>query len=166
MKPKDIKESQEELKQIFIYKDGQLFWREKTNNRINTVNPAGNKTPLGYVRVRINNEMYMLHRVVYKYFHGEVTGFIDHIDGNRSNNKIENLRLCSWGQNQQNAKLKSNNKSGYKGVSWSESKKRWLCRIMANGKMVLDCRFKDKEDAIEKVRTEREKHHKQFANHG
>ena len=60
---------------------------------------------------------------------------IDHIDGNRKNNKIENLRWAFTHENSHNRKIPSNNKSGYKGVFYNKKRKKFVAYIMCNGLM-------------------------------
>lgn len=61
---------------------------------------------------------------------------VDHRDGNGLNNQKSNLRLCTRAQNMMNQKIYANNKSGYKGVYWHKTKKKWESNIMANGKLI------------------------------
>nr|WP_268987487.1 HNH endonuclease [Providencia alcalifaciens] len=60
---------------------------------------------------------------------------IDHIDGDKLNNRIENLRICTHNQNQHNQGIRASNKSGYKGVSWMKSVKKWHAQICCNSKV-------------------------------
>lgn len=59
---------------------------------------------------------------------------VDHINGNTRDNRRENLRLCTLQQNNQNARAKKSNKSGYKGVSWDKLQNKWVVRIMFEGR--------------------------------
>ena len=68
----------------------------------------------GYVDIRRNNTTVGLHRLLL----GEPEGDVDHIDGNRANNKKENLRTCTRTENCHNRKTVSNSTSGYKGVAF------------------------------------------------
>ena len=61
---------------------------------------------------------------------------IDHIDGNKTNNKLNNLRLATNGLNQYNSKLRITNRSGRKGVSYDKKSKKWRSSITVNGKRV------------------------------
>ena len=57
----------------------------------------------------------------------------DHIDGDTLNNQKRNLRVCTKSQNQHNRKISSNNKSGFKGVSYNKKNKKWQADIQCNG---------------------------------
>lgn len=76
-----------------------------------------------------------LHRIVWESVHGPIPSgmVIDHINGDKHDNRLENLRLCTTAQNLANAKLSSRNTSGIKGVSWNSKKSRWDAKIMADG---------------------------------
>lgn len=71
----------------------------------------------------------------------------DHIDGNRLNNSRGNLRLASRFDNQHNRNVWGRNTSGYKGVSWCSSKRRWRAMVCAGGKSVHVGYFRDIVDA-------------------
>lgn len=60
---------------------------------------------------------------------------IDHINGDSTDNRIENLRLATSQQNNRNRRIASNNKSGVRGVCWCRSKRKWKAYIMIDGKM-------------------------------
>lgn len=75
--------------------------------------------------------------------------FVDHADGNRTNNKIENLRLCTNSQNLQNCKSHKNSTSKYKGVSWVEDRKKWVAQICKNYKQRSLGRFNTEIAAAE-----------------
>ena len=85
---------------------------------------------------------------------------IDHIDGNRANNNIHNLRIATISQNQMNRKLNKNNKSGVKGLRFS--KNRWLAQIRFNN-INIHKSFVNKEDAIQFLFNNRPKLHGDFA---
>ena len=88
----------------------------------------------GYLHVQIDGRIYLGHRLAWLYVHGHWPEFsIDHIDGNRLNNTISNLRLAERSINQQNQRRpRSDNTSGYLGVSraWG----RWGARIKHGNK--------------------------------
>ena len=87
---------------------------------------------------------------------------VDHIDANPLNNKIENLREGTTVQNSHNTKLKKNNTSGYKGVSYNKKNNTWRARIAINLKQLSFGSYKNKEDAIKAVIKARKKLHGKF----
>ena len=87
---------------------------------------------------------------------------IDHADGNSLNNKINNLRESTRDQNQHNAKLQKNNKSGVKGVSWNVKSKKWRVTIMVNKKRYNFGLYEKLEDAIKVAIEARKKLHGEF----
>lgn len=72
---------------------------------------------------------------------------VDHIDGDGLNNQRSNLRLCSNAQNLMNAPMKSNNKSGIKGIYWDKDRQKWAAKIRVNRKNKYLGRFDNKRDA-------------------
>lgn len=92
--------TQEELKYRFQYQDGNLIYKYAVGKRpIGAI--AGYKKPDGYWRIYIKGKGYYLHRVIWFYFHGVWPKELDHIDRNKSNNKLENLRSVTHKENQQ-----------------------------------------------------------------
>lgn len=107
----------------------------------------------GYLRVccRINNIIYRhsIHRLVAIHFIPNPNNLplVDHIDGDITNNKVENLRWVTHQQNALNSKIQRNNTSGYKGVYFHTTNKRWVATCMIDGKLKLKS-FKELTDAI------------------
>jgi len=143
--------SQKKLQELFDYKDGQLYWKERINSSIDLSKPAGFIGYGGYRSIRIEGKDYRAHRLVWKYHYGkDPKEFIDHIDGNRVNNNIENLREATKQQNNFNRGPHKNNKLGIKGVSKHRNK--YTARIEINGKEKYLGFF----DTIEEARLARE----------
>ena len=92
--------------------------------------------------------------------------YIDHIDGNPLNNKIENLRECTHQQNHFNERKPKNNTSGIKGVSFHKPTKKWRATVFLNYKQHYLGLFKDIKEAEKACIEFRNKHHGEFANHG
>jgi len=103
-------------------------------------------------------------RIIFLLHYGYLTKrkFIDHIDNNPLNNKIENLRECTTSQNQQNRKISNKNTSGHKGVHWRKLTGKWQVKLKLNGKTYYFGHFVNKEDAIKVAIKERKKLHGQF----
>ncbi len=161
--------TQDEVKHYFNYKDGVLYWKNKTTkySHVKIGDPAGYFTH-GYSRITINGLTYAAHRLIYIYFNGEIPAEkeIDHIDNNPSNNKIENLRLCSTKQNMFNYKKPKTNTSGIKGVSWHKRDKVWNCVCSINNKSKYIGSYDNINDAKIAIEKFRELHHGEFANNG
>ena len=146
------------LSTIFEYKDGELYW-------LKTGKKAGTLHHTGYTQICVNRKLHNAHRLVFMIYHGWLPEVIDHIDGNRANNNIDNLRPASWSQNLQNMKLRPTNKSGCKNVSWCKRKRKWAVQLSIHGKQTNLGRYDDLEFA-ELVATEaRAKYHGAFARH-
>lgn len=79
--------------------------------------------------------------------------FVDHIDGNGLNCCRSNLRLCTMTQNNQNARVRSDNTSGHKGVVWHPASSKWRARISVNGKMKHIGIYVNIEDAVAAYRS-------------
>jgi HNH endonuclease/AP2 domain len=79
-----------------------------------------------------------LHRVIYEYYHGSIPkGFeIDHINQDKLDNRLENLRLATRSQNSQNKSKQKNNTSGFKGAYWHKENKKWNAAITVNNKLI------------------------------
>lgn len=92
-----------------------------------------------------------MHRLIWEHHFGPIPENyeIDHIDGDRLNNRKANLRLVTSHQNKMNSRLRSDNSSGFKGVTWSKDKRRWQAQIMKHGKNHVLGRFKTPEEAAE-----------------
>jgi len=92
--------TQEYLQKRFYYSHGHLLYKYSAGKKT-TGDFAGYKKEDGYWRVYINGKAYYLHRLIWMYFYDEWPNEIDHIDRNKSNNTIENLRNVTHKENQQ-----------------------------------------------------------------
>jgi len=164
--PVDKRFTQDSVKHYFDYVDGVLVWKNRTGTRkgING-KVAGTINGLGYRQIRLNGTTYLAHRLIYLYHYGYLPDQVDHIDGNRSNNLIENLRGCTSTGNNRNARAQSNNKTGIKGVFWCNTLNKWYARVWANGRFVVNKSFDDIELAELVAIEGREKYHMEFARH-
>jgi len=129
--------SADHLRDLFHYDEttGTFTRRVRTSNRINVGDVAGNLMATGYVRFCVNGRAYTAHRLAWLYVHGRwPDGEIDHINGQRDDNRIANLREVSRGQNMQNLRsARLCNKAGLLGVSWDERNKKWRADIRVSG---------------------------------
>ena len=156
--------SQDLLHELFNYKDSQLFWKQAKRGR-NLNKPAGTIKD-GYLQIGINGNLYYAHRLVFLMHHSCLPEQVDHIDGNRANNAIENLRPATPSQNQYNVKKQKNNTSGYKGVTWYKKTGKWKAQIGINGKKKNLGYFDCPKKAYEVYCQAANELHKEFANFG
>ena len=104
----------------------------------------------GYFRGEIFGEAYRAHRVAWAIYSGSwPENEIDHINGNRSDNRIANLRSATSQENSKNRAISIKNTSGANGVSWREDHSRWVASINKNGKLKYIGSFKSKNEAIQ-----------------
>jgi len=126
---------------------GVLIWKLRNSNRCVVGREAGFVNPLGYRCLGFRGKQYLSHRVAWLlYYRSWPSGFIDHKDGNRSNNKIDNLRLCTKSQNNRNRMI-TGGSSKYKGVCWDSSKGLWMASIYLDGKNKYLGRFTSEREA-------------------
>jgi hypothetical protein len=103
----------------------------------------------GYLFGRIDYHMYRAHRVAWAAYYGEwPVNFIDHVDGDRKNNKIDNLRDVTHEQNCRNSAMRYTNTSGRIGISFDRRSSKWYAYIRVGGKMKNLGVFKARDDAI------------------
>jgi hypothetical protein len=154
------------LKEMFTYKDGKLFW--KIRKAVCTIigEEAGSTDIRGYCNISIDHKKYKTHRLIFLLHHGYLPEYIDHIDGNPTNNRIENLRECTAAQNQWNQKENTRNTSGIKGVAWHKRVKQWQARVCVSGVRHYLGYFRSPELAAKAVKEFREQYHGDFVNHG
>ena len=96
---------------------------------------AGSLDPLGYWKIGVGGVQIRAHRLAWLYVHGVMPSRIDHIDMNRRNNRIGNLRIASRSENAANGGAHVDNKCGLKGVSYLPNRKKpWRATIMCRGK--------------------------------
>lgn len=102
-----------------------------------------------YGRIQVKGVGYLkAHRVAWSLATGSIAKeHIDHIDGNKLNNRIANLRSCTHAENQRNRGKFKTNKSGFKGVSWLKSSSKWQAQICVDRKVKHLGLFVDKVEA-------------------
>lgn len=96
---------------------------------------AGNVMPSGYLRVKADGRLYLAHRIVYAMYYGEDPGHmeVDHINGDKSDNRPSNLRLATREQNRQNVSAYSSNRHGARGVWFDGRRNAYFCAVQAFG---------------------------------
>ena len=155
---------------------GKLFWRaralsmfslERAGRTWNTCY-AGKEAFItddtqGYKVGSIFGRLYKAHRVIWAMQTGEwPESHIDHRDLDPANNRWHNLREATRSQNLCNTNKRSNNTSGYKGVSWSKRSRKWKATITHQNKQHRLGYFSTPEEAHAAYRAAAEKHHGEF----
>jgi hypothetical protein len=173
MRRTDIKPlpSCEELHRLFAYDPttGKLTWRLKPHQKAQRIQPGDDvgtvkKGRGNYLSIGIGRKYYLAHRIIWKMTTGDdPADQIDHVDGDRLNNRWNNLRPASNGQNKWNSSLSRNNKSGVKGVCWDAGHKKWKAYISIGGKQSRLGRFASIDEAAVAVNAARTKLHGEFA---
>jgi hypothetical protein len=149
------------IKELFEYHQDGLLIKKSTGKIIVCSETKGQR----YLRIFIDGKPRPLHRIIFMLCNGYIPKIIDHIDGDKFNNKIENLREVSQQENCLNRKHHKNSKSPYKNVMWNESAKKWSVMMQVNGKRKYFGVFKDIELAELVAIEARNKYHGQFARH-
>lgn len=135
------------LRELFEYRDGNLYWKISSGNMTHAGDKVSPKNHQKYCQVGINGKRYYIHRIIYLYHHGYLPKYLDHIDRDPLNNKIENLREVTQSQNCMNSKSFKNSSSKFKGVSWDKNRNKWRSYIFINGKQKHLGQFTNESDA-------------------
>ena len=129
--------TQERLKELLDYdpESGLFIWKVRTSTHVKPGDHTSACSSHGYRVIGINRRLYFAHRLAWMYVYGEwpVTQ-INHIDRNRANNALANLRLATSAENLQNSSRRSDNTSGCKGVHWWSLRGVWTAYINVGGK--------------------------------
>lgn len=134
---KDIEQiTKEQINEVICYSaDTGVFTWIRNQGRARAGDVVSYKDRHGYIAFKLFGHLRRAHRVAWFLTHGVFPdGDIDHINRDRSDNRIENLRCVSRSENMENQILKSNNKSGFKGVFFDARRGKWLASIGKNGR--------------------------------
>jgi hypothetical protein len=150
---------------LFEYSEGKLY-NKVSRGSAKKGSEAGYLMQDGYRGVRVDGKYYIVHRIIFVMHHGDIPGnyIIDHIDRNKLNNRIENLRLATLQENQFNRTTKRNTSSEYKGVWFDSVKGFWKAAIRINGERHYIGQFNLEEEAAIAYDELALKHHGVYAN--
>ena len=133
----------ENFKDLIGYRSDGVLYRKETGKKL------GSKHITGYLIAQIERKNYLVHRLVWFHYYGEMPKQnIDHINGIKTDNRIENLRYADYSQNGANRKVSKNNSIGLKGVGRNGNK--YQAVIQKNGKSFYLGIFNTKEEASRK----------------
>lgn len=139
----NVTPTKERLHELFSYNDGELTSKVSRGNIKQGSNIEG--TDLGgYKRITVDGINYLKHRIIWKMIKGFDSEFLDHIDNNRSNNRIENLRVTSKKTNSRKQLTPSNNSTGLIGVSLVKASGKYRAMICVNHKDIVIGTFSSK----------------------
>lgn len=138
---------------------GDLYWKvQQGKARIGV--KVGRVAFNGYVTTSYKGKKMYAHRVVFLMVHGYLPKAIDHIDGDKTNNRPANLRAATYAQNHQNIRrAMSSNKSGYLGVYYNKVRQKWQAAIQVAGKAMYLGLYLTPEEAHNAYIEAKRKHH-------
>jgi hypothetical protein len=127
----------ERLCEVLDYdpRTGIFKWKKSTANRVEPGDNAGTVHSAGYVIIQLDSILYKAHRLAWLMATEKDPGEmeIDHINGNRADNQIANLRLANCSQQSHNSAIRADNSSGVRGVSWNRKSCKWMAYINKHG---------------------------------
>lgn len=161
----------ERLRELLDYDPnaGVFRWRTKTSNRAPVGSIAGSlgrgrRSPHARIEIRLDGKLYKAHRLAWLYAYGRwPKDQIDHIDANPTNNRLTNLREANNQQNHYNLPIRRTNKTGYKGVCYVASRRRFHAYIRIEGRNTFLGAFPSAEMAHEAYKAATQKYHGEFA---
>lgn len=154
--------TQSRLRELFNY-DSRTGVFSRIINARGMRNKVGSLHNGGYLQICVDYKTYLAHRLAWLYVYGELCVHIDHINGDKLDNRISNLRLATNKQNSENIKLYSNNKSSARGVHFCNRSQKWIARVVHYQRVHYIGSFDSVEEASRAAKTKRDElftHHK------
>lgn len=148
-----------EFDKIFIYDNGQLIRRvQRGPSKPGTI--LGCPNHKGYLQVKFQNKLHMVHRLIFMYFNGYFPEQVDHINNIKTDNRIENLRAATQSENQFNRPCTVKNKLNHKNIRFYLGK--YQVQINENKKRHYLGRYATLEEAIKVADKKRKELHGDF----
>lgn len=156
----------ERLRELLHYdpETGIFRWKVARGRKAPAGSVAGSLESKGYNQIKIDGRTYMAHRLSWLYFMERwPTDQIDHINGEKADNRFANLREATGAENSHNRRIPRHNTSGVKGVSFDKRYGKWRAELQWDGKSHYLGMFNAIEDAAAAVEAARRLHHGAFA---
>ena len=144
--------TQERLQSLLNYDPatGVFTWIGSARNQRPDIvgEQAGSGSGRGYIMIQVSGTRYLAHRLAWMYVYGVMPSMIDHVNGDRSDNRIENLRPANKSTNNVNTGLTIRNTTGAKGLMRGRGKDgAFYARIVKNGKTIHIGKFPTRDEA-------------------
>ena len=158
--------TQEILRKHFLYipSTGEFVYRLPTKGK-SIGEPFGRMGNHGYLNGNIGSKSYLVHRLIWLYLYGYMPEQVDHIDHNRTNNRLDNLREVKGTDNQKNCSVSKNSSTKINGVSLHRQTGKYRAHIMVNRKQIHLGLFDTLEEAT-KAREQADIKYGFHSNHG
>ena len=142
---------------------GIFTWKYDRSSRALKGSAAGTLCKDGYISISINRQIYRAHRLAWFYcFQEWPINYIDHINGIKSDNRLDNLREATRTENSYNSKAHKDSETGIKGVYYNKLNNNYRAQIRYNGKTIALGTFKTVEEAAEAYNQVAVELHKEF----
>lgn len=150
---------------IGICNEGEFLFDKDDYDKIISINKYWKINNIGYVLCYLNNSEYQLHRYIMGlgHFNKQDNLIVDHINGDKLDNRKQNLRICKKSDNPKNCAIYSNNTSGYKGVTWMERLSKWQVNLQINKRNLYLGVYTNLEEAVEVRKKAEIKHFGEFS---
>lgn len=113
---------------------GILVWRVDVAQRVKAGMAAGSVHPQGYAMVQVQKKIYAAHRLIWKMIYGYEPTVVDHINGDKADNRLSNLRNVTHGLNlQMHRKTRSDSTTGFLGVTYRADCNKYQAKLRRNG---------------------------------
>jgi len=152
------------FKELFNYINGELHWSDNAPQKVRG-KLAGSINSKGYRKIECGGKKYGAHQIVFALHHGYIPEYVDHINGDKADNRIENLREATKAENGYNRTNLPTNTSGMKNVSYRKDTNNWRVSLRVNGKHTSFGSYDDPELADLVAHEARATYHGDFANH-
>ncbi len=155
----------EQLRQFLIYDpDTGIFTARVALHKRPLGSVVGTVSPSGYTNIYLGERFYRAHRLAFLWAHGRWPAeLIDHINGQRSDNRLSNLREATRSQNLLNQGPRRSNRNGLKGVTFCASAFKWIVTVRVNGRNKYVGRYNSPDEAHEAYKAAALKYHGEFA---